>query len=89
VVLVEDDGSVRSIAVAEPGSGKAPIRVPVARRTDGGDKPQLVLAVASTADLELFRARRTLSIGDFLGQLAASADTGQLSLRLKYLVVTR
>ena len=88
VVLVEDDGSVRPIAVAEPGSGKAAIRVPVARRTSGGDKPQLVVAVATTGDLELFRTRRALSIADFLGQLSRSADPGQLSLKMKYLVIT-
>ncbi|MDR3375879.1 MAG: protein kinase [Ancalomicrobiaceae bacterium] len=88
VVLVEDDGSVRPIAVAEAGSGRAPIRVSVARRTSGGDKPQLVVAVATASDLELFRTRRTLSIADFLGQLSGSADLGQLSLKMKYLVIT-
>lgn len=89
VVLVEDDGTVRPIAFAEPGSSKLPIRAPLVRRTSGGDKPQLVLAIASAADLDLFRSRRSLSIADFLKQLAASAERDQVSLRMKYLVVTR
>jgi hypothetical protein len=85
VVLVEDDGTVRPLA---DGRDRVEFRTAVARRTGGGDKPQLVVALA-TAGAPRAGDMRSHPLSDLVGRLDAPPGGDPPSVALRYLVIGR
>lgn len=92
VAIVEDDGRVRMVQEpAVAAAGGVGFRATAGRRGGGGDKPQLVVAIASSMRLSLLETRETMPASLFAERLEAEARAAGAPLRfdVHYLVVTR
>jgi serine/threonine-protein kinase len=85
VVLVEDDGTVRLLAA---GLDRIDFRATVGRRTSGGDKPQLVVALAGAGSGPTGDTRPH-PLAAFLGRLEALPAGDRPGAAVRYLVVRR